>query len=308
MGNFDKNKNHILRKLEINDDELLGKGVESDVYAYGKNPVVRILKQGDLNYLESLRKLQILISKSNLSVKPPLITKIEEINGTFYIFEERFSGKNLSKIFDKFSDNQKEKIMLSYFDLLGDVIKVNVKEFDFGQIGLTKDKISSNRWSDFVCKKVKQKTDQVISQLGKDVEDFRGRLDLFNNLATTKLRGVDKKLVHGDYFYDNIMVNERAEITGILDFSGWTTVVGDFRLDICGSIIFLEHSQLFIEFQKLLTERAKDRYGNGIEYYIDFYRLYYSLFLSDSFLYLKPLYDWCVKNLNNGELWKRVQR
>lgn len=306
MVNFEKNKEHILKSLEVGENSLLGKGVESFVYAYGKNQVLKILKQGSVEYLRSLQKLQILISKSKFSVKTPLIAKIGELNGTFYTFEERFDGQNLSKIFDTFSVEQKKRVMLDYFDLLREISKVDVRKFDFGQIAKTKDKISCDNWRDFVCKKVEQKTSQVAQQLEEDVVDFKDKLKVFNKLSNTKLNRVEKKLVHGDYFYDNVMADKTAKITGILDFSGWTTVVGDCRLDVCGAIIFLEHSQKFINYQKSLTEIAKSRYSKDIEYFIDFYRIYYSLFLSDSCLYLKPLYDWCVKNLNDEKLWKRV--
>lgn len=308
MVNFEKNKEHILKSLKVGEGSLLGKGVESFVYAYGKNQVLKILKQGSVEYLKSLQKLQVLISKSEFSVRTPLIVKISELNGTFYTFEERFDGQNLSKIFDTFSEDQKKKVMLDYFDLLREIANVDVGKFEFGQIAKSKDEISCNSWSDFVCKKVEQKTSQVTQQLEDDVIDFKGKIKVFSNLANTKLDGVEKKLVHGDYFYDNVMANKAAKITGILDFSGWTTVVGDFRLDVCGAIIFLEHSQFFINYQRPLTEIAKSRYSEEIEYYIDFYRLYYSLFLSDSCLYLKPLYDWCVTNLNDNKLWKRVQQ
>ena len=306
MRNFEKNRKLILSKLEIGEKDFLGKGVESFVYGYGENQVVRILKEGNPKYLRSLRELQESISRSDLPVKTSLITDVGELNGTTYTVERRMEGQNLSKIFDTYSSEQKETVLRQYFDLPIELTKVDVEGFEFGQMVDTKDKVSANGWQTFLLKKVKQKTDLVREQLEKDVLGFEGKLGVFTRLVDTKLGGVEKNLVHGDYFYDNVMANREARITGILDFSGWTTVVGDFRLDVAGSIIFLEHSEKFINYQKVLTRIAKERYGKDIEWFIDFYRIYYSLFLSDSYLYLRPLYDWCVKNLNDENLWRRV--
>lgn len=308
MKNFEKNRKLILKKLGISKNDFLGKGVESFVYAYGDNDVVRILMVGDLHYLKSLQNFQKLISTYGLSVKTPLVKEMKELNGTTYAIERRMEGLNLTRIFDTYDSVQKEKVMKNYFDLIDELRGVDVNGFEFGQLIDAKDKISDNSWQEFLLKKVKQKTDLVRGQLEKDVPDFEGKLRTFSMFIHTKLEGVKKNLVHGDYFYDNVMANNEAKITGILDFSGWTSVVGDFRLDVCGAIIFLEHSERFIPYQKLLTEIAKHKYGLDIEWFIDFYRVYYSLFLSDSFLYLKPLYDWCVANLNDASLWKRLNK
>jgi len=307
MRNFERNKKAILKKLEISENDFLGKGVESFVYIYGTSKkVVRILKEGGIDYLKSLRKLQELISRSGISVKTPLITDVGEFNGTIYTLEERIEGQNLSKIFDSYDNKQKEIVIKDYFDLLTELTKVDVRNFEFGQIVNTKDKISDDKWPTFLYKKVKQKTDLVREQLEKDVLNFEGKLGVFSRFMDTKFDSVEKNLVHGDYFYDNVMANSEPKITGILDFSGWTTVVGDFRLDVCGAIIFLEHSEKFVKYQQVLIGVAKQRYGTDIEWFIDFYRIYYSLFLSDSYLYLRPLYDWCIKNLNDEHLWMKL--
>lgn len=308
MKNFEKNRKLILKKLKIGESDFLGKGVESFVYAYGNNQVVRILKIGDLNDLKSLQKIQELISTYGLSIKTPLIREVKEFNGTTYTIEGRIGGLNLSKIFDTYDDGQKEKAMKDYFDFIDELKIVDVRNFEFGQIIDTKDKLFGSSWQDFLLKKVQQKTDLVKEHLEKDVPDFKSKLRIFTRLIDIRLGGVKKNLVHGDYFYDNMMANSEARITGILDFSGWTSVVGDFRLDVCGAIVFLEHSEKFIKYQKLLTELAKRKYGKDIEWFIDFYRIYYSLFLSDSYFYLRPLYDWCVVNLNNTSLWDRLDK
>ena len=307
MKSFARNINSILKRLKINKNSFLGEGVESFVYSYNKNRVARVLKNGNLEYLRSLKKLQELITESKLSVKTPLIEDICEVEGTVYTIEKRFEGENLSKIFDRFDDRQKETAILNYFDQLNELTKVDVGKFSFGQIAETTDKISEVSWQRFLNKKVKQKTDLVKTQIEKDVFEFEKKFNLFTKYVDERLGIVKKNLVHGDYFYDNVMANSKQEIAGILDFSGWTTVVGDLRLDVCGSIIFLEHSEKFINFQKLLLEVAKKRFGKEIEWYIDLYRIYYSFFLSDSYLYLRPLYDWCVKNLNDEQLWKRLE-
>lgn len=307
MMTFEEKKNKLLQKLQIDELSILGKGVESYVYSYGNNQVVRILKKGDVNLLNSLKNLQMLIVESHLCVNTPLIERIGEYEGIVYTFEKKFKGGNLSRIFDHFDDKQKEIAILNYFDRLDELKKIDVSQYNYGQIVETEDKISETDWREFLTKKVKQKTDLVRKQLEKDVLDFESKLSLFYICTQNRLKSVEKNLVHGDYFYDNVMINYKQEITGILDFSGWTTVVGDYKLDVCGSIIFLEHSERFVKYQALLLNISEKRYGKEIRWYLDFYRIYYCLFLSDSYLYLKPLYNWCVKNLNNRQLWRSLE-
>lgn len=43
MKNFENNRKLILKRLKISENDFLGKGVESFVYAYGGNQVVRNL-------------------------------------------------------------------------------------------------------------------------------------------------------------------------------------------------------------------------------------------------------------------------
>ena len=45
-------------------------------------------------------------------------------------------------------------------------------------------------------------------------------------------------MVHGDYFYDNLLVGEDLKISAVLDFSD-LSVVGDHKMDITGALIYL---------------------------------------------------------------------
>ncbi len=107
----------------------------------------------------------------------------------------------------------------------------------------------------------------------------------------------EKRLVHGDYFPGNVFIDNDMTICGVGDF-GYSTVVGDPRMDLAGAVVFLE---VVTGYQPddtpFLMQTVEERHGTGMTRWIDFYRLYYSFYFSRCKSDDSPTYDWCIRNL-----------
>ena len=110
---------------------------------------------------------------------------------------------------------------------------------------------------------------------------------------------VQPRLVHGDYFPGNVMVDARGAVTGILDFSPMT-VAGDPRLNLAGALIFLEVVAPYRPDDSTTVEEViTARHGHDVLPVIELYRTYYSLYFSATKEFDPELYRWCVNNLTN---------
>ncbi len=73
-----------------------------------------------------------------------------------------------------------------------------------------------------------------------------------------------QRLVHGDYFLDNVLFDDNLQVSAVLDF-GAHTLAGDPRLDATSAIIFLglEPAMKPWSFAHV-TALAQEQYGNSI--------------------------------------------
>jgi len=112
-----------------------------------------------------------------------------------------------------------------------------------------------------------------VPQLDRLLTEFRTRLLPMLTIQT-------KSLVHGDYFPGNVFIDDTLQVYAVGDF-GYSTVVGDPRMDVAGAIVFLEVVEGYqpADTQLLLQHGARrpDRVSAEI---IELYRLYYSLYFS----------------------------
>ena len=109
----------------------------------------------------------------------------------------------------------------------------------------------------------------------------------------------EKHFVHGDYYFSNVLVNDQLEVSSVLDVSPHSHM-GDFRMDVAGSLIFAElHPSFTLSEGKYLENLAKEKYGENIMNSVDLYRIYYSLLFSDCKLFDPSTYNWGIRNLRH---------
>lgn len=106
--------------------------------------------------------------------------------------------------------------------------------------------------------------------------------------------------MHDDYFPGNVLVDERGDVTAVIDFNP-LTVAGDPRLDLISALIFLEVDDGYEPADTPFARRLlEERHGPPLLALEDIYRTYYSLFFSHTKDTDPLLYRWCVANLTRA--------
>ena len=143
--------------------------------------------------------------------------------------------------------------------------------------------------------------------MAKDVSNLNNKVQLLSEV-TKKTLSIDKKyLVHSDYYENQVLVNEKNEVSAILDI-GYHAVAGDRRLDVAGVFFYEEAKHYTEEHIKFLLDLSIHDYGVSILKYNDIYRMYYCFYFSDVYNFWPEWVKLLIKNLNDENIWKRINK
>lgn len=283
----------ILQKFQLTEKDLLGSGGESLVYKLDDHRVLRILRSPKDKrwHLKKLRDFYNALPK--MSFATPVIRSVNIHEGITFSIEDMMPGKPFAQILPRLSREEKEKALSNYLAAVEELKQVQYPHLPYGDL-LSKELTTSETWSGFLTMRInsaieKNSFDADVPNLGKVAELTREMVG--------KLPDPAKALVHGDYFPDNVMMDEELNITGVVDFSPMT-IVGDPLMDVAGGLIFLETFPDYVpENSEILRKIITSKYGD-VDNVILTYRLYYSFYFSNVKKYAPALYQWCMNNLN----------
>jgi len=293
---------HTLRAFGVTDPAPLGEGGEGRVYAYGDHQVIKIYKKTNLEYLQSMRRVQDALAWSPLPYDIPRILDIGCVDGVYYTIEKRLAGRSLVRLFPTLSPTDQLWTLEAYFDALQSLGEVTMPDLPFGQVITSPGQMTRTSWRDYLIDKPDQRVAYSSAWLHASIAELDDTIGDFRDAVTALFGHVGKRLVHGDYCPDNVLMTDDRRVSAIIDFSAHT-VVGDFRMDVAGAIIFLE---VFSGFEpdhgRHLRRIAIARYGEDVEPYLALYRVFYGMYYADSYEYDRNLYDWCVRNITTTRL------
>ena len=291
----------VLSYLNITNPILLGKGGEGWIFDYHQTEVVKIYKEATQEYLEKLVSFQQQLAQYSFSFDTPYIKQIGEVNGTFYTIEKKLSGQQLDTLIPDLNSPQRKRAYQNYYDAIKQINSIEFAHLPFGQIIHISDSIVAPTWKEFLLLKLKQKFDRYGSRLSNQVTNYDSKVEFFRNLLSNKLQSQYKRLVHADYYLNNVLVDNDLKISAVLDLS-IHACVGDPRLDIAGVLTWNDLTpSVNPQDYEFLYEQATADYGPDVNYYVDLYRLYTAFYYSDI-----DNEKFSVKNLNNQEVWDRL--
>jgi hypothetical protein len=303
---FAKVAQNVLSKLNINKPELLGKGGEGYVFTYTADKVIKIYDHADEKYLNSLKKLQTAISDKNLPFDTPLILEIGKVNETFYTIEKRLHGILMEDKFPTLSDQAKYHSLKSYYDAIKTLNSIEFPDLPYGNIVEVPHTITDSTWTGFLTKMLQYKIQVAGERIIKDIINFDEKVRLLTDVIKKELAEEKKSLVHADYFVNQVLVNEKNEISAVLDISAHA-VIGDRRLDVAGVFFFEGMKHYTKEHIKYLLDLSLQEYGEDILKYNDIYRTYYCFYFSEVHTFMPDWYQTLLKNLNNEKIWNRLR-
>lgn len=307
--NKDNLKSNLLERFRISESDFLGSGMEATVYALDDYKVLKIYNDfSDVKKQEKLRGFYAGLKTDHLSYELPYIHDILVENGTLVTIETRMLGSNLQSKLAGMTRDEQTNMMKTYLQanlelhsLQGSSTMKGFQLFHDHRISLGR----MDNWYDLLSETIKLKQTELKPYFERDVQDYEAKLTLIMERLATGYEG-DYSIIHGDFYPGNILINEKNEVTGLIDF-GMLTMYGDYLFDVAIGWVCLDmYNQLNASLPERYLDIIVSTLGEGIRKDLYFYVLIYSLMTAN--LYSPTCedghYRWCVENLNREEYWE----
>jgi aminoglycoside phosphotransferase len=298
-----------LAHLGIAGARLLGSGGEGTVYEFSDDRVVKIYRQGSEGELQRLASFQEWLARQGFPFRTPQILDIGHAHETLFTIEPRLPGATLAGRFSRLAEDQQRLALTNYYAALRLINEVELPHDAYGHVLPTAEYPGgAATWIDFLDWRLDRSLEKAGADLAQDVEAFEEKAQELRQLLRSYTEDAPKRLVHGDYFLDNVLFADTLQVSAVLDF-GAHTLAGDPRLDATSAIIFLglEPAMKPWHFAHV-TALAQERYGDSILPLIDIYGLYYALSFANTKLTMPGDYDWCVRTWNDHQRWRSARR
>lgn len=294
-----KNKHkRILDHLGIKEGSILGKGMEGCVYQLTSSQVVKIWEAEFVNQEHLLERKKLLdLVADQLTIPIPEIYEIGKQAGVIYTIEKRLSGNTGNKVYVQLEEVGKNELLDNYFNILQELNSVSIVG-RYGQLlSSSAGKIQTETWTEFLVVKLSETLKKISARRDHDIQDVEKLFERFKKEEIPKLNLHPKKsLVHGDLFFENVLVGEDLRVSGLLDFSS-LSVVGDHLMDVAALCYFARVSEGIGEDEEAyLLKMAMEMYP-GSKDVLHSYLVYFSLLFVNSQTYDPRTYSWCINSL-----------
>ena len=287
----------ILAGLGIGPQSLIGSGAQSWVYGLDARRVLRILKRpADATALARLRTFLDEID-GRLGVPTPVIEAIDPAGR--YTIERRLAGTSLLTLLPRLRGADRRKAITAYVAGAEATGRLALPDRPYGQI-LAPSPLTAESWSGYF----RLSLDFWLAHNGTAIAEATGDVERVHTNATALLGALPerpaKALAHGDYFPGNVLLDERLELTGLVDFSVYT-LAGDAHYDAITAALFLEMiDEAGAEDVALARGLVIARHGEAVLPAARFYRAYAAFVMADPANAAPPyprLFAWSVANL-----------
>ncbi len=309
---MDSARERILLQYRVSPDARLSSGMEAEVYAYGTDTVLK-LYPGTTSRADLLT-LQDFYASLDRQLVPyalPHIYQVAQENHFLVTIEQRLSGTPMSAVLPTLTVDQLDVAMQRYLTAALALSQIQAPPA-FGRYKLfDPDGISQRSngdWHRFLTRYLTHKLAQVTHHLNRDVPKFAAKLEQLRAILDQPYRG-DYRLIHGDFFPGNLLVDSEHRITGLLDF-GLFTMYGETLFDLATGWVFFDmYDELEVEARDRYLAMLLDRLGENVRGKLYRYVLIYSILSANTY---SPSctdghYRWCVANLSNQHYWDAIE-
>lgn len=146
---------------------------------------------------------------------------------------------------------------------------------------------------------------ETARHLPRDVTDFGQKLARVQASLARPYTG-PVRVIHGDFFPGNLLVDDGGQVAGLLDF-GLFTMAGDPLFDLATAWVFFDmYDERRADLRGQLLDAILQQYGAEVRGSLYRYVLIYSLLSANVYApdCTDGHYRWCVDNLNNPVYWQ----
>ncbi|HLF88524.1 MAG TPA: aminoglycoside phosphotransferase family protein [Anaerolineales bacterium] len=301
----------LLQRYSLRSAHLIGKGMESQVYALDDMHVLKIYHRATpFTHLQTLQIFYHHLDARDLPYSLPLIEKIEQEDGNLYTIEKRLYGRNMEQVSREVDAPALERMLRRYIEALHAFSQVaftaSLTQYKlFDEKGISP--IGRGDWHTFLARYVHQRVEETPC-LNRDVVALSDKLKRLDQILSQPYTG-KLSVIHGDFYPGNLLVDEDLHVTSLLDF-GLFTMFGDHLFDVATACVFFDmYDQLSQNIRQRLLSLAAETYGVYIMGVLYRYILIYSLLSAN--IYAPDCsdghYQWCVANLNHRVYWDEIR-
>ena len=269
----------LLADFGIDEGALIGKGLESRVYALPDGRVLRLSRSGTTHFTDQ-RRLKAFLDglAGHLPFATPEIIELGPKG--LWRLERRLPGTSLIERLLRMSDDRRDEALRNYLGACETLAAVRFDHLPYGHV-LAHFPVTTSDWHAFLRETLSLFVSRNRITIAHEVGDPYRLADLAADMIVDLPSHPPKSLVHGDYFPGNVLVGPGLEVTGLVDF-GLYTVVGDPVLDIAVAYQTLELiAETSAEDAGFVRDLAIERHGDGIAPSLRFYRAWLAFSMAD---------------------------
>ena len=296
-ANMASDKDALLARFGLSESDLIGAGGESRVYAMGPDRVLRIRNRaGDTAYLKRLQRFLAGIAGTLPFATPSIATVAPD--GAWTI-EPRLPGQPMSALLRRIGGTDRRTAFANFVAGLDAIGTIALPDKPFGHL-LAPSPVVSDNWRGFARATLSRFADANRDTVAREIGDPEALLARAGAMIADLPERPDRVLVHGDCFPGNVLLDDRLEVSAVIDF-GVFTLAGDALLDGAVACLTLETMEECgaedVAFVRGLIAR---RHGGRFEATMRFCRAWLALSMADPANAAPPyprLYDWSLAQL-----------
>ncbi|BAK33558.1 hypothetical protein MLP_05440 [Microlunatus phosphovorus NM-1] len=293
----------VLERFGLTERDRIGEGGESEVYALGRDRVLRVYRaghEGPATLIPQLKSLYASWAHTSIGLQVPQILDSGQIAGRWFTVDRRMSGGSLSAWLPTAEPDVRRQALLDYLEATSRIQHLPSPVPGHARL-----------LGDDAPQLFPNLADLLTAQLFRILPNSQQRLEadlpqisrIWDRLQEwLGARKGEPRLVHGDVCppntYLTVLPDGRPSVTGIGDFSPHT-LSADPMMDIAGAIMFCEletYDQAAADCA-WLAGQARERYGPQLDEALEMYRIYYGFYFSNAHRFDRRLYDWCLQQL-----------
>jgi len=284
----------LLQDFRLVGRQPLGSGQEADIFDLGDERVLRVYRRAtEAAHLERMARFYGALKRGAVAFATPAVLDWGVRDGVAFSVERRIEGASLASLLGRSKGEVRRRALRSYVEAAAAIEALGHPQPDYGEV-LADPPVRAGTWAEF-----------VMARAGTELELHRGLIEARVARPDRALEALGlmveaqgdaaPRLIHGDFYPENVLVGDSGEVTGVIDFGG-LTLIGDAQLDLACAVIFLTGMDSVTADDRALVRDHALRLGLR-EQSLTLYRLYYAFRFLGAPRENDGLLRWCVSTI-----------
>lgn len=223
----------VLDHYGLTEANRLGSGWESSIYALNPTQILRIPNPEPEVEVRVRARAAFTAGLPVMPFDVPRVREIKYVAGVLVAIEDRIAGRALVEMLPELTGERRRRALAAYLDTAEAMAAMTI-DGDYGDL-LVPEPLRCAHWGEYLAKRLEGfAADEVLASAVPGFAEKVARL----TARLLALPDPEKRIVHGDIWPPNVMLDEGLRVTGLIDFSV-TTRVGDTVMDLAGAVQYI---------------------------------------------------------------------